>query len=127
NQPLLKCFAGCTNDAIVEDLKASGRWSHAEGRHRWSVRGRGGEVLKVHERIEAQGKKSFAWRHANGRPSRGGELASDDVLYGLERLAEKPTAHVVLVEGERAADALWAAGILALATLTGAASTPSAE
>ena len=47
-------------------------------------------------------------------------------LYGVDRLAAlPPRTPVVVVEGERAADALNAAGIAAVGTVTGASGTPS--
>lgn len=80
-----------------------------------------------HVRLELEdGSKAFVWRHEgrNGLPD---GVRGEDLLYGAEQLDELADGvTVVLCEGEKASDALRAAGIAAVATVTGAAGTPSA-
>src|SRR5215472_15471837 len=77
---------------------------------RYVVRDASGAAIAVHMRQDvAPGDKT------------------EDLLYGLELLAQKPGEPVVLAEGEKAAEALRAAGVMALATVCGAASTPSMD
>ncbi len=61
-----------------------------------------------------------ARRHARAR----GLSSADLPLYGIERL--NGSATVVLVEGEKAAEALLAIGVQAVGTVTGASGTPGA-
>jgi hypothetical protein len=79
-----------------------------------------------HVRLELDdGSKSFFWRH-DGRNELPAGVKGEDLLYGAEQLAELPDgATLALCEGEKAADALRAAGIPAVASTTGAAGTPS--
>lgn len=96
----------------------------------WTIRDAEGNAVAEHERIDyvdADGKprKRFLWRH-NGVSGLGGVVCADVPLYGSEHLRALPDEVVVVAEGEKAADALAARGILALGTVTGASSCPSA-
>lgn len=68
--------------------------------------------------------KTFAWRQASGAYGLGGLKLHDMPLYGTERLGDWRGGHVVLAEGGKATEALWAAGIPALGILTGTGGTP---
>jgi hypothetical protein len=81
----------------------------------------------IHRRVDfPDGHKTFSWLHPDGKPSKNGEISSTDKLYGLERINGQTTA--ILVEGEKAADALQAAVgdyAIVLATVCGAPSVPN--
>lgn len=94
---------------------------------RYEIRSADGAVIAVHVRREFSNRsKSFAWETPGRGSGLDGRSASALPLYRLpELLAAPPSEPVVLVEGEKAADALTAVGILAVATVTGANGTPS--
>jgi predicted P-loop ATPase/5S rRNA maturation endonuclease (ribonuclease M5) len=81
-----------------------------------------GQLLYTVERWEP-GKngrsKDFVQRLADGTPGK----SPVQVLYGLQRLAENPDAPVFVVEGEKCADALNAAGLVAVTHAGGASAT----
>lgn len=95
-------------------------------RQRWELRDASGVHLVTHVRVDnPDGSKAVFWVHPDGR------RVSDDLpmplvdlpLYGVHRLDKSAT--VVVCEGEKAADALFARDIMALGTVTGASATPS--
>lgn len=93
-------------------------------RHRYELRDATGQLVAVHVRDDApKGGTRFTWQRPDGRAGLGGIAAADLPLYGIERL-DGLASQVVLVEGEKAAEALWSAGIAAVGTVTGAASVP---
>jgi hypothetical protein len=97
---------------------------------RWLLREADGRLRAVHVRLEPgrNGRnKDCPWFHPDGRTPglAGGVKPVDLPLYGCERLQDHPCAPVVLVEGEKACDALVARGILAVATVTGAGTIPA--
>jgi hypothetical protein len=96
---------------------------------RWMVRNAAGTVEAVHVRVDGTGRrrKRYEWQRPDGRPGLDGRRACTLPLYGSERVASVPDAGVVLVEGEKAADALRTRGVLAVATVTGASGTPSPD
>lgn len=107
--------------------RAGARRPAVASRTPWNVQG----YRHVKVRYE-DGSKSFFWEHfdegaqrwVSGLPK---GVRGEDLLYGAEDLAQQPDgAAVVLCEGETAADALRAAGIPAVASVTGASGTPSA-
>jgi AAA domain len=135
---LLRCHTGCTQEAVLSALTSKGLWAQS-GRMDWTpprrsgkrtyyeVRDKDGTVIAVHVRTDSTAGKSFGWERPNGLRGLNG-TAPADLLYGLELLASRPGDPIVLTEGEKAADALRRVGdILALATVTGAAGTPSQE
>lgn len=88
------------------------------------LRDASGVLIALHERQDhPDGSKTFVWRQPDGSPGLGGIPIRDLPLYGIERLDGMATT-VVLVEGERCAEALWGVGIAAVGTVTGAATTP---
>ena len=90
---------------------------------RYPIRDASGVLVAVHCRQERTGGKRMWWERPDGTPGLGGLPLADLPLYGINRLTAGPT--VVLVEGEKAAEALLAAGIQAVGTVTGASATPS--
>lgn len=96
---------------------------------RWAVRGYDGKLLAYHIREEAGGRKEYPWEMPNGtRDLKGKGLHPSDMLYGLELIAGAKRKRAVIVEGEKAADALRKVlgdYAVVLATVTGASGVPS--
>jgi len=87
----------------------------------YEIRDADGALVATHGRVDPEtGDKRMYWKGGLG-----GRPVKDLPLYGTELLARCREAPVVVCEGEKAADALRALKFLALATVTGAASTPS--
>ncbi len=90
---------------------------------RYEIRDATGELVAVHVRSDkADGSKTFRWEQPDGTTGLGGKPVANLSLYGIHRLDHRPT--VYLGEGEKAPDALWAASVSAVGTVTGAAATP---
>ena len=90
----------------------------------YAVRDASGELVATHVRRDApDGTKTMFWRLAGGTNGLNGVHVADLPLYGIERDLGRS---VVVTEGEKAADALLAAGIAAVGTVTGSSSAPSA-
>lgn len=133
---LLHCFAGCEPAAVVAALKLElsdlyppraagddGQSGKAEKlrEHDYFIKDINGTIVARHVRIDrADGSKEMFWKGPNGEKGLGGRKVHDLPLYNTERLPEAPQSPVVICEGEKAADALIARGILALGTVTGA-------
>jgi hypothetical protein len=111
DKPLWICRNGCDQDAVTAELQRLGLVH--------SIRDRDGNVLAWHER-------KSRWLLPDGTIGLNGQKPTD-MLYGVEELKERPDEPVVLVEGEKARDALHRFGALAVASVCGAASTPSVE
>lgn len=91
----------------------------------YEIRDGSGALVALHERREHRdGTKSFTWRQPDGSPGLAGTPVAALPLYGIERLNGTPT--VIVVEGEKAADALLEIGVQAVGTVTGASATPGA-
>lgn len=134
---LIKCHAGCSLDEICRALRirpADLFHDSTNGQHprprgagvtRYEICDSGGALRAIHERIEdAQGGKRFTWRQPDGRAGLAGVAAAELPLYGTDTLLADPKP-VFVVEGEKAAEALWWAGQSALGTVTGAGSCPA--
>ncbi len=95
----------------------------------YAIRDAAGVLVALHERYEgASGHKRFAWKLPDGGYSKGAIRPAELPLYGAERVAGWPEGRgIVLVEGEKPAEALREAGIRALGTVTGAQGTPAEE
>ncbi|MBF6606511.1 MAG: hypothetical protein IVW53_13135 [Chloroflexi bacterium] len=91
---------------------------------RYPIRDATGEPVAIHCRQDGPDGKRMWWEQPDGTPGLGGLSAADLPLYGIERLDGSPT--VILVEGEKAADALLSIGVQAVGTVTGASGTPGA-
>ncbi len=94
----------------------------------YRVRDGEGTVLALHWRKDFECGKRMWWSHPDGKTNElPPGLKPEDMLYGLQELARNPDLPFALVEGEKAADALIKARLrmVVLATVTGAAGTPS--
>ena len=96
-------------------------WDPATADHRWAIRDASGALWAEHLRWDLPAGKCLHW-YREGRWSLEGIPARTLPLYGVHELDERVT--VVLTEGERACDAVVAAGVSAVATVTGASTTP---
>ncbi len=95
---------------------------------RYDLRDADGRLVAVHVRIDdGDGRKTFRWLQADGTSGLGGLRLADLPLYGAHLLRDRPAELVIVVEGEKAAAALQAAGLLAVGTVTGASTTPTVE
>ncbi len=94
-------------------------------KYRWKVLDEPGRVVE-HVRLDFDdGSKEYPW-YTNGKPGLNGFKKADLPLYGVGNLkSAEPGSTVVLVEGEKACDALNERGILAVAAVTGAPACPS--
>ncbi|MEN3011163.1 MAG: AAA family ATPase, partial [Candidatus Bipolaricaulaceae bacterium] len=150
NKVLLHCFGkNCTPERIVSALgltlsdlfdgppaksppatekAAPAGLKLAPGEHCtvYDVRDVQGELVAKHVRIDGPKGKRFVWTDPNGNLGLGGVKVEDLPLYASERIPsysrERP---VVVVEGEKAGQALLHRGYQALATVTGAATIPN--
>jgi hypothetical protein len=89
----------------------------------------GGRLKAKHQRIDnSDGTKDVWWEMPDGSKGLNGTPLADLPLYGSERVRHwNPDEPVVVVEGEKAAQALLDAGFKALGTVTGAGATPGPE
>ncbi len=96
---------------------------------RYEIRDIGGNLRAVHVRRDGPRGKTFTWEGPDGTIGLAGRSSTTLPLYRSETLKGAPlTEPVIVTEGEAAADALatiWPG--LIVATVTGAASTPTAE
>jgi hypothetical protein len=134
---VVHCFAGCTAADVtaalglaVADLFNDDPEPVVVGRQRpkrtkYEIRAADGTLQAVHERVDRAGGKDFYWYRADGTPGLNGTAPDDLPLYGTELAASWPAGSVLIVEGEKDADAVRAAGLPALGTL-GASTTPTA-
>ncbi len=93
----------------------------------WKIRDAAGRLFAVHCRFELDdGGKAFAWWR-NGKWTLRGVKVAAAPLYGAELLGGwDQGAAVIVTEGEKAADALRARGLQAVATVCGSGTTPGA-
>jgi putative DNA primase/helicase len=143
---LVHCQAGCAQDAVIAALVERGLWGSPPGRNGhatsrpvvptrtkdYQIKDATGHVVAIHRRIEQTNGKTFAWLGPDGSTGLNGTPSVELPLYRTERLQGLPPgAPAVLVEGEKAADALGRMlqghRVAVLGTVTGAASTPSDE
>jgi hypothetical protein len=137
---LLYCHAGCATEDVVkaaalsvadlfEDpvLVASPPAPRSRKPQLFAVKDTAGTVQAIHVREDTASGKRMSWRRPDGTPGLNGTPAKELPLFGSEQLTGwDASAPILLVEGEKAAIALLSAGHRALATVTGAASAPSA-
>jgi hypothetical protein len=131
---LLRCHGGCETTSV---LSAGGlEWRDVmplEPRNgepatvtRYEIRDLDNRLVALHERRDDRDGKRFIWLRPDGAAGLNGRRTADLPLYDVHRLHDVPAdALVVVVEGERACDALRARGIAAVGTITGANGTPS--
>ena len=143
---LLKCFAGCEIERVVETLgltmfdlfeKASPQLVEPNGvrkrdrtkgkRTRFEIRNLEGVLIAVHMRFDYPGRtKQMWWEQPNGKNGLDGLETPALPLFGAETLsALSDGAEVVVTEGELAAKALHDLKIEAVGTVTGASTTPN--
>jgi hypothetical protein len=91
---------------------------------RYRVRDASGALVAVHCRQDGPDGKKMWWEQPDGTPGLDGLPSADLPLYGIERLSGSAT--VIVVEGEKAAEALLAVGVQAVGSVTGASGTPGA-
>jgi hypothetical protein len=84
----------------------------------YELRRRDGELVAVHKRTDhPDGSKDFTWLRADGTSGLNGTRAAELPLYGAHRLDGWAAAPIVVVEGEKSAEALWRADVAAVATV----------
>lgn len=145
---LVRCFAGCEFERIASALgllPSAFFTVRADGRRRqkdldgysltkeWKIRDGHGVVVALHRRFDnPDGQKKCLWHFPDGTPSRRPTKDRPNArhietrglpLYGVHDLPA--SGAVVVVEGEKAADALRERRIAAVGTVTGAAGTPA--
>ena len=123
---LLRCHAGCDVAAIVGvlGLELADLFPPKPVVTRYAIRNGSGSPVAVHERIDGPDGKRMTWQRPNGGRGLGGIPVVSLPLYGTDRLTSMADRKVVVVEGEKAADALAAAGRLAVATVPGPQRSP---
>ena len=89
---------------------------------KWPIRDHDGNLFGVHCRWDQYSPREIRWWR-KGEWSLGALSSTMAPLYRSETLSDADTV-VVLVEGEKAADALAVLGLSVVATVTGAGSTP---
>lgn len=140
---LLHCHAGCDYQDILEAVGLDTKdlfpphvenvvlWRSSDWRltATYEVKDPEGRLVALHERLEkGADEKKYRWRLSDGRYGLDGMPLASLPLYGSERVKNWPReALIVLVEGEKATEALLKVGFRALGTVTGASGTPSAE
>jgi putative DNA primase/helicase len=92
---------------------------------RYLVRDSRGQIRAVHERTDGPAGKQFRWLRPDGTPGLNGMPVTELPLYGSAQLAKLPIdIPVILVEGEKARQALCRRGYSAVGTVTGANVVP---
>jgi putative DNA primase/helicase len=128
-KPLIHCFAGCSYEEVMAELRDTATvtfGSHTEPTKVWEVRDVSGELKGLHLRFDrANGDKNCLWRSPSREWGLNGTPLSAMPLYRSEHAGDWPEdVPVVVVEGEKAADALAAVYPATLGTVTGAGNTP---
>jgi AAA domain len=110
------CRCGMTHGTPTASRKSSGKVTH-------EIRDASGVLVAVHCRIYKSDGKRMWWERPDGTTNLGGQAITSLPLYGIHELpADAP--YVIVTEGEPARDTLHAAGIPAVATVTGAKVIP---
>jgi hypothetical protein len=134
NAGVLKCFAGCQFKDVMAALRErdprptpiqrpTGPSSPSQPVKVYKYVNEDGGVLAEKGRFEtADGRKTFRWRlpGQDGWPADAGVKVADMPLFGLRLLKERPDEPVYLVEGEKACEACWQHGLLAVSHAGGA-------
>jgi hypothetical protein len=125
---LVRCGAGCGQDAVLDALRGRGLWPERRNGHRparetrYELRDEAGRLVAVHHRLDTPSGKALWWTRPSGARGLGGLRAAALPLYGIDRLDR--AGEVIVTEGEKVAAALMALGIPAVGTVTGASGTP---
>lgn len=113
---LVKCFAGCAQDDLLDALRTRGLWPERRAdRQSWLCTNPQTGEQAEHVRRDTPDGKRFHW--PKGTKPR-------TLVYRARLNGEGP---LVVTEGEKAADAAAALGCDAIATVCGASSTPNVE
>jgi RecA-family ATPase len=134
---LVNCHAGCPQPAVLEALAEYGLWPSSNGdkpkpavpprtpEKRYAYVNGAGEIVAFHCRQDLpNGKKGMPWRKANGEMSHGDVKPEHLPLYRLtDVLAASIEALVIVVEGEKCADAAQSLGYVAVSLAGGASQT----
>jgi putative DNA primase/helicase len=140
DQVLLHCHAGCSPQTIIaeiglemRDLFPSSGNGHRNGEGKptavWEIRDAEGELQAEHVRFDGPDDMAVYWR-LQGAKYWGlqGRKLETMPLYRSEHTRSCPEdVPVVVVEGEKAADALTTVYPAVLGTVTGASGTPRDE
>ena len=129
---LLHCWAGCPTEAVLASVGLGFRDRFVQRSHsrsvevaRWVIQDASGRVVAHLARYEpgrgCRGKSFAYFGPDGGRKGLAGLPLTDLPLYRSECVGGGP---VVVSEGPKAADAVVAAGVCAVGTLTGAQSAP---
>ena len=120
---VLRCFAGCEFKDVIAALRGpnysaaprSIRSSSPEHLVKiYQYKDMNGAVLAEKGRFETEdGRKSFRWRQPGAERWAGGVDMKEMPLYGAWKLRESD-GPVYFVEGEKACEACWAAGLPAV-------------
>ena len=87
-----------------------------------------GQVVAVHHRRDLPDGGKTLWWSRNGESGLNGMKVADLPLYAAARLSDREPGDdtpVMLVEGEKAADALLELGLMVVGSVTGASSIPA--
>ena len=120
---VLKCFAGCDFKDVMAKLRgptpilpryiaapAPGRLARV-----YQYLDADGAVIAEKGRFETPGgQKTFRWRKPGEERWLGGVNLKEMPLYGVHLLKQRPAEPVYFVEGEKACEACWEAGLLAV-------------
>lgn len=128
----LTCFAGCTKsdgfDRVVRLLQAHSNAGPDDSTRTtvYDIRNVDGQLQAQHVRIDRPSGKEMLWKSADGSFGLKGRTVASLPLYRSEELARwiEGTA-VIVVEGEKATDALRAAGFSAVGTVGGSGVLPN--
>lgn len=115
------------NSRTSESIRRQARRAHET--KAIEIRSQDGELVAIHRRTDFDdGTKNLSWAQPDGTASLNGKPIAELPLYGSEKIANwHPEAPILIVEGEKAADALNAREFNALGTVTGAAGTPGVQ
>lgn len=131
---LIRCFAGCDYKDVLKALSMEPKqlFPQAIGKPKsktereYRLRNEKGELVAIHHRSDSGEKKRMWWSRPDGSNGLGGMRSEALPLYGVEALHMVPDdVPVVIVEGEKARDALGGLYPATLGTVTGASGTPS--
>ena len=119
---VLRCFAGCDFKDIMEKLRGPALIRPAPLRDTserlvkvYAYTDEDGVVLAEKGRFEtASGQKTFRWRLPGSEGWKGGVDLKAIPLYGVAMLTNRPNEPVYFVEGEKACEACWEQGLLAV-------------
>ena len=119
---LVKCFAGCTQEEVIEALKSRGLWSSAAEKPE-STR-----IVATYDYTDERGTllyqvirkepKAFLQRYPDGRGEWVWKKYPNQVLYRLPEVMEAPI--VFITEGERDVETLREQGFVATTNAGGA-------